>query len=557
MPPLHWFVAELDPKNAGYRVRTMPIVAELRAQGAAVELHAIADLPATLDELIASRSTVIVSKPADSMTLLCMAHLRAKGLAVVADLFDNYFSWSPAVFRRQLHWQWMDALQTASMVIVSTPFLGNVVRTLTDKPVVEVGDLVPEPERGVLDPSTLARKWVAGPVVDLLWFGIGGNPYYVSGLEDLVRLAPTLRRMAITTADRLSLRLTVCTNKVPSMDVAMQSLRQAGIDARYVEWSESACDQLLGNSHVVLLPTNLSGFSLSKTHNRCSDALSSGCLVLASPNGPYRGVGGAVFDDPDALAAALGRISPEAVSVAIRESYAALRLRNDLGADVRRLSQSLAFGSGAPARNARSVQPVLIASRTRAEIPKFSRKLAYLVAGLADGPLALNFDFRLEATAGRDEGVCVTLSERARTVLDAMLLKDIDADVQDYDGKSDVTLRGWRFTLQRGPHRLVVHAGLPQDSVKALIRAQSLPWRGNAALTSSWFDAHVDVLTRVLHGIGFDALRLAADEDGGWQSFAEAGHPDLAGIAVRLTSAWNRFRGREQLWGRPEGVKVC
>lgn len=552
MPELHWFVTEIDPKNAGYRVRTMPIVAELKAQGISVELHATGELASEVKSLAGTAAVVVVSKPADSLTFLCLSHLRASGVPVVIDLFDNYFSWSPALHRRQLHWQWLSALQAASLVVVSSDFLGHVVRSLTAKPVVEIADLVLPPLAGRLDAPALAAKWREPERIELLWFGIAGNPYYPAGLEDLARWTRTIRRLILDTADRATMRLTVCTNNVPGVEAALQAMRASQIEARYVEWSESTNDALLAGSHVVLLPTNLSGFSLSKTHNRCGDALASGCLVLASPQGPYRGIGGAVFDDPEALAAAIGRITPEGVRQAIDESYRTLHARHSLRSDVARLRTTLANlrGAAGPTGHGR-VPTVLIASRIKAEVPKLARTLGHLIGGFANGPLALNYDFRLEDLESFEGPVTVTLSERARQVLDTLLLQDVDVDLDDYGSYTECRIREWKFRLYRGPHRVVVREGLPAGSLAALARVQALPRRPGSSGLSAWFDAHVDVLTRILHRLGFGRIHLAAEDEGGWQAFADNADPELAAMSARLAERWRRFQGRELSWGRP------
>ncbi len=551
MSALHWFVTEIDPKNAGYRVRTMPIVAELRAQGLEVELHTTAEMPSLVKTLAANAAAVVVSKPADSLTFLCLGHLRANGVPVVIDLFDNYFSWSPALFRRQLHWQWMCALQTASLVISSSEFLRRVVTSLTDTPVVQIGDLVLPPVAGRLDAATLAAKWEAPPRIELLWFGIAGNPYYFAGLEDLVRWTDVIHDLVRRTAGRLTMRLTICTNRVPAVDAVLHTLRSSEIEARYVEWSETVCDSLLASSHVVLLPTSLSGFSLSKTHNRCTDALASGCLVLASPHGPYMGLGGAVFDDAEVLAAAMGRITPQGVRVAIDESYRELHRRHDLREDVSRLRGALSRLREQRGRADERSPRVLIASRIKADVPKLSRTLGFLVAGFVDGPLALNYDFRLEELARFEGRAVLTLSERARQILDTTLLHSVDADVDDCGDHLECRIGDWRFRLYRGPHRIVVMQGLPAELLRTLAQTQSHERRNSAVDQASWFDSHVDALTRILLRLGLNRMSLATEDEGGWQPFARNADPELAAIAARLQEHWQRYAGREIAWGRP------
>ena len=143
MQLIYWFVSEVSALNAGYRVRTLPIVNALRARGLAIEVLPIVELPTQLAALRKGAHAVIISKPNDTLTYLCMKDLREAQVPVFIDLFDNYFSWSPSLAKRQLHWQWLRALSCASTVIASSDHLRRVIETLTRSAVLVVGDSVP------------------------------------------------------------------------------------------------------------------------------------------------------------------------------------------------------------------------------------------------------------------------------------------------------------------------------------------------------------------------------------------------------------------------------
>jgi len=263
------------------------------------------------------------------------------------------------------------------------------------------------------------------------------------------------------------------------------------------------------------------------------------------------GLGGAVFDDPEILATAIRRITPSGVLAAIDASYARLRQQNDIRVDVERLRIALEGSAGKqPPPGSDDAPPVLIAARTRSETPKLSRTMGYLVAGFADGPITLNFDFRLEAMEGFGGLPTLTLSERAHRSINRLLRRRRTrrAKVGDH---IDCHIDGWNLRLHDKPRRIAVVSGLPGSSVQALEEQQAQGRRGTMTQQAPWLDAHVDVLTRILRHLGFSKMELAIEEAGGWQSFAENADPELAALAARLNDHWNHYFGREVAWGRP------
>lgn len=556
MSTIHWFVSELDPKNAGYRVRTLPLVAELRAQGETVEVHNISALPQAVGNIGAQARAVVISKPADSVTDLCMRRFSALGVPVVIDLFDNYFSWSAAAEQKQIHWQWLRALNGASMVISSTDFLKEVICTLTDKPVLRVSDLVPVFPAYCMTSEWLSIKWERPPCIELLWFGISGNPYYQAGLEDLVRWAEVLRDMTTRLDGCATVRLTVCTNRVPAVAAVLKTLRAHQVDTRYVEWTIAACEALLDSSHVALLPTNLSGFSLSKTHNRCSEALTRGCLVLSSARSPYEDLGGAVFNAPEALVDFLRQATPENVGEQLAASAAALRSGQDLVAEVRQLRVALTAASKAPvpratAKHAMPSPLILIAAALLPGLGTQLQKMDVMIAACMDEPALAACDFHFDSACTGADPPALVLSERALNAIEEQLQLDVNADIVQSGAYSEVRLDSWILQVHGQARRLVVVQGLPAELLKRFAEAQAGARQGDLAL-----EARVDVMTRVLWRLGLKALSFGGDGVRGWQAFADQADPELAAMAGRLREQWIRFEGREFAWGRPSKDRI-
>jgi hypothetical protein len=547
---IHWFVAEIDPRNAGYRVRTLPLSKELERQGEEIVLHPLSELPGLADSIRAEARAVIVSKPGDSLSAAAMRHLTAAGVPVVVDLFDNYFSWNPGLVLRQLQWQWLRALRSASLVMCSSPYLEGVLRTLTDKAIVRVSDPVPQPLPGVLEPAALATRWVAPAPIELLWFGIAGNPFFAVGLQDLVNWSGLLRRLRLLLPSSVPMRLTVCTNRTPAVEQALEALRDEALDVRFVEWTEEGCDALLLSSHVVMLPTNTSGFGLAKTHNRCSDALARGCLVLASPQGPYQGLGGAVFEQPGALAATLREASPESVRRLVHEALAALQSRQDLVAEVASLRQHIAAARRPAARSEPSPEPrrVLILARVKSVVPKSARGLGFLLAGFADFGPRLNLDLSLASLAAHEGRVTLLLSAEALELVDALLAAQLEFDVDDRGDRILYRHQGWSLCVDRPGLRVQVLAGFDEDSLRELGQAQELAASASGATLVRCVDILVGVMTRLLWQLGLRHCELAAEQEGGWAPFAAQGDPELDALAARLHRQWQQHEGREWAW---------
>jgi hypothetical protein len=547
MSAIHWFVSEVDPKNAGYRVRILPLIAELRTQGETIEVHPMAELGQVAREVGAQARAVVLAKPADSLAAMGMAQFNALGVPVIVDLFDNYFSWSAAALQRQISWQWLRTLNSASLLIASSDYLRHVIASLTDKPVLQVSDQVPVPARDRLAPAWLGLKWDQPARIELLWYGIAGNPYYTAGLEDLLRWAGVVRELVGQLAPPDGVRLTICTNRVAAVENALHTMRSNQVDTRYVEWSQAACDDLLDQSHVVLLPTNISGFSLSKTHNRCSDALAHGCLVLGSPQGPYQGLGGAVFDSPQALLQGLHEANAHTVRQRVLQSFEALRARHDAGNEVTRLRQAIDTLISSPRRRIEAAtRGVVVATLISPPLLAHAREMGYLMVACMDNPKPEHFDIRFMPMPAVGWSLALKVSELAMAAIEAQLARNVDSDVDIDGGVAEYRIDKWRLQLDRTLMQVAVLQGLPEDLLRQLQVADQLESdRGRAC------EARVDAMCRLLQRMGFTQLHFAGDETAGWQSYAEQADPALLAKAARLRELWVLFEGREAAWGRP------
>ena len=546
-----WVVAEVSPRNAGYGVRSKPIADELTQLGHHVEFIALPDLPNQLDDITARASVVIVAKPADTATILCLRHFKSHGIRVVIDLFDNYFSWSPTLFARAIHWQWLRALECASLVSVSTTFLSSTVRRIAPLQVLHVGDPLPDnPEERAVELHI--QKWHDRGTLQCTWFGIPGNPFFHAGLDDLQSWAPVVRRLQQKLGDGQQLQLTVCTNRGPGVDAVLAAMRAHGIPARFEPWTKASCDALLDRTHVVLLPTNTTAFSVSKTHNRCTDALLRRCLVLASPNGPYKDIRSGVFFTVDTLCETLLGADASAALDTIAHGLQGLRESYPTRATALQLAQGLASDPSRQLPAPSSTPKVLLVGQTNQNTVKLSRRLGYLTCCYTGSKKPWNFDFYLEAVDPTVSSVTLTLTPKAHAAILERI--DVDCDWFESDRQRCGKIGDRLLTMSTKGDRCTIRDpafALPTRELAALQRLGS----DHPLLLERWTTLNIVFLTELLVSLGFDEFELAHDDAGVWPAFAPLGAPKLADLEQRLRQLWDCSVGNELAWGATETLE--
>ncbi len=548
-----WVVSSTDRSNAGFRVRTAPIVSALIASGLDVQTITYAELGVQLTSVMETASAVVLAKPSDTAAYLCMRVLADKGVKVVVDLFDNYFSWSALAMKRQVHWHWLRNLRTASLAVTSTAYMEAVVRSLHAGSVLRVSDPLPMAEISSDDELASAGKWPLRRHLDVLWFGIADNPYFHAGLTDLCDWHLVLRALVDALADRLEVRLTVCTSRAPALDSALATLRDEGIDAQFVEWSDQTCTTLLSQAHLVLLPTNTTGFSLAKTHNRCSDALARDCLALGSPRGPYAGIGGAVFLDIGTLTRLLvSAPEPQQIKALTQASRQRLSEQSNTVADTKALCAALTKKKAQPAKNPSndSWPRVLVVATVDGSTAKLARTLGFLCAGFPDGQSRITLDFALTLVADAVPGriAKLVLSTKAWNATLASLQAKGAPSAVETATQWLVQSAGWRLVLIKANRTCTVLAG-PGPQLKQQLAAARVLRSSSVFGTERWYGARVALLVRVLQVLGLDRLEFAADEGTcGWAAFSAHANPSLAAAERQLNELWLRHAGHEDEW---------
>ena len=288
---------------AGARIRYGRIAPAL--EGCGIEL-ALQDI-AQFDPQAADCDILLISKCHDARSLVIAAILSAKGCLVGVDLFDDYFSQS-GDSRLSRYRSWLgQLLQACDFALCSTPAMAAIadryragVRTYV------MDDPAPETDAAGLA-QTLARK-----VADLnerrrirvAWFGVGDNPFFRVGIDDLAAFGGYLGELA---QGPLGVDLTVLTNERALTADGLSELSKLPVAANVELWTEDRECTLLEEAHVAFLPVGTQNFSTAKSLNRAVTALSAGCQVLSAGHALYEPFDPLIYRDPVQLRTDLGR----------------------------------------------------------------------------------------------------------------------------------------------------------------------------------------------------------------------------------------------------------
>ncbi|MFM5968370.1 MAG: hypothetical protein ACKOQ8_04950 [Micrococcales bacterium] len=264
-------------ESAGARIRYLRMVPLAKGVGVDVQLIPIADF---LGQKI-SADIVVFSKCFDARAIAAAVGCESRGILVGVDLFDDYFS-QTSDSRMTVYRTWLSQmLNHVDFAICSTPRMAEVVHTLhATIPAHIFNDPAPEVDLQHLS-GLLAEKQsraLADRSIDLCWFGIGDNPFFPVGLEDMIAYSGQL---GVLPNSDFSWTLTVLTNARALNADKLEALARLPLPVQLDLWTEEAEQRLLQESLCCFLPVNAQPFSVAKSLNRAVSALSSGCQVLS------------------------------------------------------------------------------------------------------------------------------------------------------------------------------------------------------------------------------------------------------------------------------------
>lgn len=279
---------------AGTRIRYGRIGPELTSRGINLSIEAIA----SFDPVRSNCEMLLISKCHDARSLVIAAYLKDRGVLVGPDLFDDYFS-DPIDSRLISYRAWLIQLaELSDFAICSTEAMADVVRTIRGRlPVHVMNDPGPCFDVDAMG-SKLARKLASTleqSTLRVAWYGVGDNPYFPVGLEDLSAFSSVLAELRRSSLD---IRLTVLTNKRALSAHGLSLIEQLPVRSEVREWTEVAERELLAESFLAFLPVSAQPFSRAKSLNRAVTALSSGCQVLSAGYPLYGSLDAFLYRDP-------------------------------------------------------------------------------------------------------------------------------------------------------------------------------------------------------------------------------------------------------------------
>jgi len=187
---------------------------------------------------------------------------------VGVDLFDNYFSQhTDSRFSRLRYWLSSLAPQV-DFAMCSTDNMKSVVKQyLPTQPIHVMNDpySIYEPELIADALDEKLRRVTQTKHIDILWFGIGDNPYFAVGISDLMGYASSLHDLK---GHGFEVSLQILTNRRALIPANLGLLRQLPIEYEIEEWSEEREEEYLKDAFLCFLPVNSQSFSVVKSLNR-------------------------------------------------------------------------------------------------------------------------------------------------------------------------------------------------------------------------------------------------------------------------------------------------
>lgn len=243
----------------------------------------------------------LLSKCYDARSVALAASLVERGKLVGIDLFDDYFSQIRDSRLTHLR-EWLRTMgRFLDFVLCSTPRL----RTVSAAYFPALPCHVLNDPFGSLDADAIGQlsrdkveRMRASRTIRIGWFGMGDNPYFSVGLQDLVAFGPSLNRVRDRGYD---VRLSILTNARALTAPSLEALRWLSVPYMLDEWTEEKEQAQIADSDACFLPVNGQSFSVVKSLNRAISTLTGGAQVLSCGYPLYAPLGSFLYRDPVTL----------------------------------------------------------------------------------------------------------------------------------------------------------------------------------------------------------------------------------------------------------------
>ena len=274
VPSPEWLTA------AGVRIRYKRLEPFFYSKGCKISIIPIQDVS---ERFIQEADIVIISKVFSTESLYIISRCRTLDIKVGIDLFDDYFS-DPklSVFRRFHDWLEL-ASKIIDFMICSTDRMKCVASEFINPDLIHKINDTKDPDISISETEALVNHktnfLLHQRSFNVLWFGIGDNPYFNVGLNDLSNYSNALFQI-----NKLShsINLTILTNERALTSKNLTKLSRLPIQAKLDIWSESNEINYLKDAHLAFMPVSHQKFSIAKSSNRCLTALAYGCQILSN-----------------------------------------------------------------------------------------------------------------------------------------------------------------------------------------------------------------------------------------------------------------------------------
>lgn len=265
---------------AGVRIRYKRLEPFFNRENCSIQIIALQDIS---ELLLKDADVVILSKIFTSDSLHIISLCRVFKVKVGIDLFDDYFSdKNLSVFRRLS--AWLEFVSTlVDFMICSTDRMKAIASEYFQADLVHKINDTKAPYVDFSETEQLLDKKIncisCSKPLNILWFGIGDNPYFNVGISDLSNYSNALFRINKLSS---SVTLTILTNERALTSRNLIKISRLPIHTKLEIWSEPKEIEYLKNTHLAFMPVSHQNFSIAKSSNRCLTALTYGCQILSN-----------------------------------------------------------------------------------------------------------------------------------------------------------------------------------------------------------------------------------------------------------------------------------
>lgn len=406
--------SEQQKAQAGVRIRYQRMEQALSRLGHQLELL---PMQALTSKAAFSHDAYLISKCYDARAMVAARVIEELGKPVGVDLFDDYFSQTDdSRFVRLRYWL-RALLKHSSYVLCSTPRMKELARRYAPALPVHVMNDPSAPHEPEKLADTMRRNLVFAREnrrLNVAWFGIGDNPDFPVGLEDLAAYGGELARLR---GFGFAVHLEILTNLRAMTPERLALLRRLPLPYTLEEWTEDRERELLERSLLCFLPVNAQSFSTVKSLNRAVTALSMGTQVLSAGYPLYQPFAELIYRDAETFMVDLSqgslRLREETLPLLADRFAEQADVENEAAMFAAFLERQVLPSAKIPAGAGAAV---IHGMETLGDVHKFAQRMGVLSVASPFAKAELNYDLRFRF-AENGTGFDVLISSKKTDLL--------------------------------------------------------------------------------------------------------------------------------------------